>query len=81
MLEVLKKLEYLIIEKLNEGYYDFEVKFRDRYVAMVSGNTVEIGSLDDDLKTYPRISRKIENAIDDFFQDNLKSPPFTSFTL
>lgn len=77
-------VEAMILEKLSCGYRDFEIKFHIgncRYIAIVSGNTVDVGSFDDDMKLYPRINERIEKAIEDHFPVSIRYPSFTSFTL
>lgn len=77
-------VEAMILEKLSCGYRDFEIRFNVgncRYLVIVSGDTVEVGSIEDDTKQYPRINERLEKAIKDHFPISIQSPPFTLFTL
>jgi len=82
--ETIDRLKFFIIERLEEGYYDFEVKFHVgncRYLAIVSGNNVFIGSFDKDEMNYPRIEKSIEDKIKSYVPSVISALGFTSFKL
>ncbi len=82
--QTIEQLTTFINRKLEEGYYDFEVVFHIgnfRYLAIVSGNNIFLGSFRDDLRDYPNISRHIEDQITEYIADDGTAPGFTHFEM